>query len=136
MREIGFGLLKLDLGQLIVALLVAWLGVWLLQGGRHSAVRAIVGAFLAGVGLFAALMSIWVVDYRWVNSLLAVVILIGIGVALFRAAGIATTVLGVIVILIGVTAIDQLSLFGDIHLNGTLKETFHHAHQMWNRSVG
>ncbi|HET6622480.1 MAG TPA: hypothetical protein VFG56_00930 [Candidatus Saccharimonadales bacterium] len=135
MREIGFGLMKLDLGQLIIALIVAWLGIWLLQGGRSSTVKAIIGAFLAGLGLFAALMSIYVVDYRWVNTLLAIVVLIAIGVALFKAAGIATTAIGLVLILVGLGAIDQLSLFGDIHLNGALKDTFDQAHRMWNRAV-
>ncbi|HET8689918.1 MAG TPA: hypothetical protein VFL81_00550 [Candidatus Saccharimonadales bacterium] len=134
MREVAFGLVKMDLGQLIVALVVAGVGLWLLNGGRAGAVRAIAGAFLSGVGLFAVLMSIWVVDYRWINTLLAVIALIAIGIALARAAGVVTTVLGIIVILIGVAAIDQLSIFGNIHLNGALRETFHQAHRMWNRN--
>lgn len=135
MENIAFGLVKLDLGQLIISLIVAWLGIWLMSSAHSSALKALVGGFLAGLGLFAALMSIYVVDYRWINTVLAVVIVIAIGVAMFKAAGVLTTVVGVILILVGLGAIDQLSIFGDLHLNGALKETFDRAHQMWNRAI-
>ncbi|HET7630023.1 MAG TPA: hypothetical protein VFK03_01475 [Candidatus Saccharimonadales bacterium] len=128
--------MKIDIGQFIVAAIVAAIGFTMLASANRSAIKAFGGAFLGGAGAFAWLTSFYFVGWRWLNVVVAIVVVIAIAVGLLRSKGWLTSVAGVVLIALALVGLQRIDAFHGIHLHGALSDTFQAAGDMWRQVFG